>query len=301
MSHGFARKGLTSEIAAPGGAWQRKADWLTLPSVGEGEQKIVLLYAVFNGPSNYVAFTITGNYTVDWGDGTTPQDVSSDVKAQRNLAWADYSADTLTSQGYRQAIVTITPRSGQNITGVNFTVRHDTPTVAHSDGLLEVRMSTPFATSITFSAAGNVAHAYGEQVEVVGTTAITSCNDVFRSWRALGSVVGTEWTANGSNFSGMFNGCSSLQTIPLLNTAAGTNFSSMFASCSSLQQGALSGTRFTISYASCLLSASALDDIYTNLGTASGGAQTITVSSNFGTTGDTPSIATAKGWSVSGS
>jgi len=70
----------------------------------------------------------------------------------------------------------------------------------------------------------------------------------------------------------------------------------MFGSCSSLSKGALSGTKESISYASCKLSGAALDEIYTNLATVTG--KTITVSNNWGTASDTPSIATAKGWTV---
>jgi len=105
-------------------------------------------------------------------------------------------------------------------------------------------------------------------------------------------------TAAGSSFSNMFFSCSSLQTIPLLNTAAGTNFINMFNGCSALCQGALSGTKESIYYSGCKLSPAALNAIYTNLGTVT--AKTITVTNNWGTASDTPSIATAKGWTVTG-
>lgn len=79
---------------------------------------------------------------------------------------------------------------------------------------------------------------------------------------------------------------------------AGTVFTSMFASCPSLKVGALAGTAATISYLNCQLSATELNNIYTNLGTVVG--QTITVTGNYGNTGDNPAIATAKGWTVTG-
>jgi hypothetical protein len=46
------------------------------------------------------------------------------------------------------------------------------------------------------------------------------------------------------------------------------------------------------------LAAAQLDEIYTNLPTVT--SKTITVSGNWGTAGDTPTIATAKGWTVTG-
>jgi hypothetical protein len=123
----------------------------------------------------------------------------------------------------------------------------------------------------------------------------------------------------------MFSGCTSLQAVPLFDTALCTNFqsmfslaatlatvapmdvsaaaaggmSNMFASCFALRQGVLTGCARTISYTGCALSAAELDRIYTAL--ASGvTAQAITVTTNFGNTADTPSIATAKGWTVTG-
>jgi hypothetical protein len=70
----------------------------------------------------------------------------------------------------------------------------------------------------------------------------------------------------------------------------------MFINCRSLSKGAMSGTKETISYSACKLSGTELDAIYTNLATVT--SKTITVSNNWGTATDTPSIATAKGWTV---
>jgi len=349
MSHGFARTGLASTVVPPGGsgAWERPGDWLALPTVNNGDQKICLLVAIWNTTNNFLAFTISGACTVDWGDGSAPQDVASGVKAEKSIAWADISSSTVTSLGYRQAIVTITPQAGQNLTSLNFTVRHSTPSTQHSDGLLDVRLSAPFATSITFDTNSNISHNYMEQVEIIGTTAITTCSAMFRNLRALSSIVGTAWTANVTNFSNMFNGCSSLASVPALDTSAGTDFSgmfsycpslasvpaldtsagttfssmfsccsslasvpaldtsagtsfsNMFSYCSSLASVELTGCKYSVSVASGVLSSAALDALYTSLGTAAG-AQTITVTGNYGTTGDTPSIATGKGWTVTG-
>ena len=105
-------------------------------------------------------------------------------------------------------------------------------------------------------------------------------------------------TANGTNFSSMFLNCYSLQSVPALNTANGTNFSSMFQNCYSLQSIGCTNIAADISVANCSLSGPALDAIYANLATAS---KTITVTGNYGTASDTPSIATAKGWTVVGS
>jgi hypothetical protein len=72
----------------------------------------------------------------------------------------------------------------------------------------------------------------------------------------------------------------------------------MFATCSSLARIEAKNFNFTFSVASCKLSATALNEIYTNLPTVV--SQTITVTGNYGVATDDPTIATAKGWTVTG-
>jgi hypothetical protein len=62
----------------------------------------------------------------------------------------------------------------------------------------------------------------------------------------------------------------------------------------------LTGLRYAVDVSGMRLDGTALNNLYTSLGTAAG-SQTITVTSNHGTVDDTPSIATAKGWTVTGS
>jgi len=344
VSHGFARTGLASTRVptSHSGGWVRPADWVTLPTVLDGDQKIVMLVAVFN-TTNFLAFSATGNYTVDWGDGAAPTNYSSGTTAQKSFAWSDYSPSTLTSQGFRQAVVTITPQSGQNLTALNLNIRHTTPTVAHTTGVLEVVMSAPYFTAMSFYPPSNVAYRMLRRFEWVGSCPITSFYGMFSGCSSLQSVEldtssGTDFssmfygclslssveldTSLGTNFFSMFGSCSSLQSVELdtslgtsfsymfqgclslssveLDTSSGTNFSNMFQSCPSLSSVILTGCKYTVSVAYGVLSGTALDALYTSLGTAAG-SQTITVSGNHGTSSDTPSIATAKGWTVSGS
>ena len=299
MSHGFARQGLTAPPLSGGGAWSRPDDWLALTTPDISEQKIVALHAVLPG-SNFVAFTITAAFTVDWGDGTAPENFASGATAYRNLAWADYGSDTLTSRGFRQAVITITPQSGQNITSWNFYVKHNQAGLAngYSTGWLDVRLSTPNVTAVMWGASGStVVHRWLEQFVWVGANSITTFSYMFSSCGSLQSV--SLDTSSGTNFSYMFYACASLQSVSL-DASSGTTFSNMFSSCGSLQSVVLTGCKYTVSVASAVLGAAALDALYTSLGTAAG-AQTITVTGNHGTTGDDPTIATAKGWTVTGS
>jgi hypothetical protein len=105
-------------------------------------------------------------------------------------------------------------------------------------------------------------------------------------------------TAAGTNFQSFLVGCSSLQQVPLFNTAAGTNFTGFLAFCTSLsriQATFPAGQSFSL--ANLSLGPDALDEIYTNLPTASG-TPTITVTGNWGTAAHDPTIATNKGWTV---
>ena len=324
--------------------WVRPADWLPLTDPSPTDQRIVGLYRI-NSELNWFACMISGAFRVDFGDGAGWQNYTSGATASKILDWSDY-AGTDTSEGFRQAIITIEPQPGNDLTSVQLAIKHPSSTVAYSTGWLDMRMALPLATNLRivgdspscwhrnlehFASVGTftpAAYAFREcsrlaSVSVGDTSNMTSFQGMFQncyslqSAPALNTANGTNFngmfygcyslqsvpalnTAAGTNFTSMFQGCSSLQQVPLLNTAAGTNFTSMFQGCFSLQQSDITGTTYTISYASANLSAAALNNIYTNLGTASG-AQTITVTGNWGTAGDDPSIATAKGWTVAGS
>ena len=72
----------------------------------------------------------------------------------------------------------------------------------------------------------------------------------------------------------------------------------MFDICNSVSRIQAKEFKYTFSVANCKLGATELNEIYTNLPTVTG--QTITVSGNYGTATDDPTIATAKGWTVTG-
>ena len=177
--------------------------------------------------------------------------------------------------GYRQALITVVPTtSGKTFTAADFNLRHTSASaVVYRAGWLDMYLNAPSVTSLTIGA-------YAQNV-------ILGLLERFQA-PELGAV---------TNFRYMFYNAYSLQSIPLLDTSSGTNFSDMFYNAYSLQRGALDGTAQNIVYPAGQLSGAALDEIYTNL--ASGvSSKTITVTGNYGTASDDPSIATAKGWTV---
>ena len=237
----------------------RPADWLALPVVNVGDQKFVGLHAVWNHESNFVAVNCAGAYTVDWGDGTAAENIATGVQANHNYAWSALGAGTVTSRGYRQAIVTITPQAGQNLTTVNLLVKHNQSGLvgAGTTGWLDIRMAGSLITTLTVGSISttNCAHRMLEQFDFIGTNGVTSFSDKFRNCPQFQSLVSL-YTGLGTTFANMFNnGCTSLRTIPLLNTAAGSDFSSMFSGCTSLQTIPLlntaTGTNFTSMFNGC--------------------------------------------------
>lgn len=110
----------------------------------------------------------------------------------------------------------------------------------------------------------------------------------------------------GSNLSAVtsatnwFNLCYALQVVEFPSGGLGslTGASNTFANCVSLSRIINCAIPVTFSVANCRLSAAALDEIYTALPTVT--SQTITVTGNPGVSGDDPTIATVKGWTVTG-
>ena len=131
--------------------------------------------------------------------------------------------------------------------------------------------------------------------------ALTNLTNFVRDCAALELVpLFPSSTAGVTNVDGLVTGCVALQRIPpmdLSGVTSSANFSSAFAA-GSLARIQATGMRFTFSVASQRLSAVALNEIFTNLPTVTG--QTITVTGNYGINeaGYNPTIATAKGWTV---
>jgi surface protein len=228
-----------------GGAdeWVRPSDWLAMPTIGASEQKIVGLFAVYDTDANYVAFRCQGNYTVDWGDGTTTNH-SSNTVAQKNYTYSSISSSTFSSRGYRQVLITITPQAGQNLTYLNLSEIDSTNRRA-SIPWLDLQVNTPNITSQSnFFIANNSSTiwlAHLERVRITAIGSLTSMANLFLNCTALKSVFISNTSAV-TNMNGMFSGCISLETIPLFDTSLVTNMANMFNNCNSLKNVPLFNT-----------------------------------------------------------
>lgn len=165
--------------------------------------------------------------------------------------------------------------------------------------------SLQYAPSFNTNAVTNMSSMFSNsgirEAPIMDLSNVTNTSSMFSSCLYL-TTVPLYNLSSATNISNMFSGCSALDVIPALNVtpaSSSTNLSGIFTNCQSLARIQAKDFRFTFSVANCKLSATALNEIYTNLPTVTG--QTITVSGNYGTAGDNPAIATAKGWTVTGS
>jgi len=220
--------------------WVRPSDWLPMPTgITSANQTFVGLYAIFPNGNNFAAFlftTSTGQYRVDWGDGTVTLHNSNTI-AQYEYNYALISNSTLTSRGYKQSIITVTAVSG-NLLTCNFQQRFVTSPVQnvnYSTGFLDCILSMPNATASGINFSGfTVKHSYVERFDIKTIGNCTSLSILFTGCNSLQSVPLFD-TANVVSMTSMFTNCVSLKSVPLFNTSLVTNMPGMFQGCSSIQ------------------------------------------------------------------
>ncbi len=254
----------------------RPSDWLPIDHlVNVGDQKFVGLIAV-NEEGNWVTVQCRGDFTVNWGDGTITNHTSNSI-ANYQHNYASFPG-TESSRGYRQAIVTVTPQAGQNLTQLYLHQRHPGIGVNYTNRWLDIKMSAPNMTGMLISS-GNILNCRMlEQFDYVGTNNLTSLNSVFANCLKLQkiknlytqTIVGLNntfsncysleevdflQTPNVVDFQSTFNGCYVLKRISNLDLSKGTNFTSMFNSCISIVEfpalNCFMGTTFINMFSSC--------------------------------------------------
>ena len=227
--------------------WTRPSEWWDMPTFAPNEQKIAMLVPVYPNGSNYLSFTIAGAYTVDWGDGSAPENFASGTRCQKeyNFTTGDYyplegdpPSSTVRWNGAKLAIVVVTPQAGQNITSANFNQKFTASglgTVPDTSPIIELVISAPNMTSLSLGN-NNALLAFCKNLisfRGVNLNGLTSGANLFSRLPSLANVsidtIGTLTSA-----SGMFFSCSALTNVSLFNTASVTNMNSMFADCQAL-------------------------------------------------------------------
>jgi surface protein len=247
--------------------WTRPSDWLAMPTgITSANQTFVGLHAVIENGDNYVAFLFTtsaGQYQVDWGDGSTPTLHNSNTIAQYQYDFATVSSSTLTSRGYKQAIITVTPVSGNFLT-CNFQQRFVTSPVqnqAYSTGFLDCILSMPNASATGLAFGGTtVRHTYVERFDIKTIGNSNNLSNLFNTCFSLQSIPLFN-TSNVTNMSTMFNACNSIKSIPLLNTALVTTMTNMFQSCTSLESVPLLDTGLVTNMSNMFNGCSSLKEV----------------------------------------
>lgn len=219
--------------------WVRPAEWLSLPANVDGVQKVSILNAVFNTDSEFVALSCAGAYTVNWGDGVV-ENFAGNTTAEHKYTYSDVdlNSGTVSSFGYKQCIITITPQAGQVLSLVNLNMYHSTVGTSASydltSGFLDIRVNAINCTSLTIGATSSfVKHSKLEQC-LIGELGATTLNGLFYDCYSLQSV-SIKDTSNVTSFYNMHYNNYSLQKMPTYTfRSAGVNANAMFYSCYSL-------------------------------------------------------------------
>jgi len=215
--------------------WTRPADWITLTAPSSNEQKFVGLLGISNDNSNYVALLAQGNYTVDWGDGVT-ENFTSNTKASHQYTYSSISS-TVTSDGFKQVVVTVTPQAGQNLTMIDLqqTFTRTNLTTNAQIPWLDIAIAGTNLTTIklTGSTGPTFRMGYLQRVNIVSSN-LTSYASLFAFCVRLKNFTVNSNSTITSTVS-MFYGCSSLESVPLFNTASVTSMANMFNGCISLE------------------------------------------------------------------
>ena len=218
--------------------YNRPSDWLTLNDLNETDEKFVGLYGVFSGDSNYVTILVRGNYTVDWGDGTI-ENFNSNVLAEHGFVYGNISNSTLTTDGYKQVIITITPQNNQHITYIDF---QNAPTIYSGSGLsttwLETKMSLNYISEFYFSSQSNNRHRFLKAFIWQGSEDFIFITYLFFFFNECVDLEYVKFfNCSSENYLSVFANCPSIKTIEGNFTfTTPPSFTSAFSNCYTLQK-----------------------------------------------------------------
>lgn len=230
------------EIPTGGGStitfdeWTRHSDWLTVPTITPTSEEVYILMAVNNVPLNGIRFLVEiSAITVDWGDGTV-ENYPAGSYCEHFYDYNNVALNgTLSSRGYKQALIHITPQT----------------TFAPGTLINLVQQPTGYRTDQNVSIL-EVHFAIANGDIAFPTTVITSTTSMrmfdceyinIKAWKPtslaskfanLTSVVKIDIPFNpssgnyGTTAHSMFKQCQSLLVPPLFNTSTITAFTSMF-------------------------------------------------------------------------
>jgi hypothetical protein len=162
------------------------------------------------------------------------------------------------------------------------------------DRCQDINFSNAITASNVFFGCSNLS----EQPRMINMENLTTLEACFRNNVKL-PAVSLDSTAKCSNIAQIVMGCASLTRFNMEDASGVTSATDSFASCPNLASITLNGiSRVNFSVANTKLDAAGLNALFNSLGTTTGRTIAITGCPGAGTCDRT--IATAKGWTVSG-
>lgn len=230
-----------------GTEWIRPSDWLSMPDLsGVTVGTIVGLVALIPGfsaghtgitsNSNFVSFAGRPAYIVDWGDGTTSSHADL-ATASKQYNYYAAPESTTTSEGYRQVIVTVRAQTG-NLTGFFLNTKPSIAGVTLPNGLacnvLEWVVKNPSLNNTSPLSTSSSRYPLCKAWQFIGSTSLTTTG-LFQNMIHLEQIGGSDWSSNLTSFNGLFTSCSSIRTLPLLDTRKMTSAIQIFNGCARLK------------------------------------------------------------------
>jgi len=200
---------------------------IPIPDFVPGNDVIYYVVDILEGTDDTITLnSISGDYTVDWGDGSAPENfTAAAVNASHTYDFNNVNLSTnLTQEGYKEALITVTPQGGSSIT--SFSTYTSSGNIYKSCRALHINASG--LTSLSLISTKNL-----KQFSL-GENTITSFYSMFQGCDSLVSIPELN-VSSGTNFENTFLGCHSLITIPEIDTSLGRLGNLTFGYCPSLK------------------------------------------------------------------
>ena len=211
------------------GGYVRPSDWIALPYIVAGENKLAGAVAVFDIDNNYItirATTDSGTWSVNWGDGNTTTGIASGVTAEHKLSYAG-ATGALTTRGYKTALVVVTADSG-NFTLFDLLEPHSESTQRYYAPWLDIKLAGSSISSFDiYSTNPEAQMKMLEQFDWIGGNAMTNAYRFFRYCQALRRIVNFD-TSGWTNAIDFIRDTQLIQT-PVFNTSSLNTLRTIFS------------------------------------------------------------------------
>lgn len=245
--------------------WVRPENWMDIPSFDQATEEVVyMLMSVHDTDTEVLSFFMTGNYTVDWGDGTI-ENFASNVACHHVYDYSTLPAQTGT-EPYRQALVKVTPQGGANLLGISFSVTPTTSNFGGTIGMLDLVINCPnFANAYTFALFYNN-NQYPAFLERIWLSNMGSRTTAYRPFVNAVNLRSTPVfdTSGYASLDAWWSGAERLEHVGEFDLSSCTNLTGAFSLCRSLKEVLIKNTGNVTSWQTCF-NKTALSEVPPNL------------------------------------